>query len=178
MDDIMQSTIVPYCANAIEHQDNIQTGEIKKYTSKYYKNKLEKDPDYFRNKRNREAEKLKYETKRDEILDYQKKYNLKHRDDILDYQKQYYRDNKEKLCRKAQERQNERVCCPLCNKSIAKGSLSKHTERPICGKRQNRMNTNINVVQTETQNENNLPPKNKRIKLKIVKKIKDTKLAE
>jgi hypothetical protein len=81
----------------------INNQEIKQY-SKYYQKKLAADPDYFRNKRDKMAEKTKYKEHRDEILEYQKNYNREHRDDILEYQKQYYKNNKEKLCRLAKER--------------------------------------------------------------------------
>jgi hypothetical protein len=143
--------------------------ETTRQYSKYYQKKLAADPDYFRNKRNKAAEKTKYTEHRNEILEYQKNYNREHRDNILEYQKQYYKDNKEKLCRLAKERQNQPSSCPLCNKTIAKGTLSRHQGRPICLKRQ-KQNTN-NTTETNMQTiELNKP---KKIKLKIVKRLPD-----
>lgn len=142
--------------------------ETTRQYSKYYQKKLAADPDYFRNKRNRAAEKTKYTEHRNEILEYQKNYNREHRDDILEYQKQYYLNNKEKLCRLAKERQNQPANCPLCNKTIAKGTLSRHQGRPICLKRQKQT---ANIIETNIQNTE--VQKTKKIKLKIVKRLSD-----
>ena len=134
--------------------------------SKYYQKKLAADPDYFRNKRDKIAERTKYKEHREEILVYQKNYNLEHRDNILEYQKQYYKDNKEKLCRLAKDRQNQPTNCPLCNKTIAKGTLPRHQGRPICLKKQRQAN---NIIETTIQQtEVNII---KKIKLKIVKRL-------
>ena len=143
--------------------DAIINQDIKQY-SKYYQKKLADDPDYFRNKRDKTAERTKYKEHRDEILEYQKNYNREHRDDILEYQKQYYLDNKEKLCRLAKERQNQPTNCPLCNKTIAKGTLPRHQGRPICLKKQKQVN---NIIETTIKTE----VKPKKIKLKIVKRL-------
>ena len=147
--------------------DAIINQETRQY-SKYYQKKLAADPDYFRNKRDKQAERIKYKEHRDEILEYQKNYNREHRDDILEYQKQYYKDNKEKLCRLAKERQNQPTNCPLCNKTIAKGTLPRHQGRPICLKKQKQVNniiTESNIIIQPT--EINKP---KKIKLKIIKR--------
>jgi len=150
--------------DTIINTDNNQ--DTKQY-SKYYQKKLAADPDYFRNKRDKTAEKTKYKEHRDEILEYQKNYNREHRDDILEYQKQYYLDNKEKLCRLAKERQNQPTNCPLCNKTIAKGTLPRHQGRPICLKKQRQ----INNIQTIEQPKEVIKPK--KFKLKIVKRLPD-----
>ena len=142
--------------------------ETTRQYSKYYQKKLAADPDYFRNKRNKAAEKTKYTEHRNEILEYQKNYNREHRDDILEYQKQYYKDNKEKLCRLAKERQNQPANCPLCNKTIAKGTLSRHQGRPICLKKQRQAN---NIIETTIQQTE--VKIIKKIKLKIVKRLPD-----
>ena len=148
--------------------DAIINQDTKQY-SKYYQKKLAADPDYFRNKRDKQAERTKYKEHRDEILEYQKNYNLEHRDNILEYQKQYYLDNKEKLCRLAKERQNQPTNCPLCNKTIAKGTLPRHQGRPICLKKQKQVNNIITESNTIIQpTEINKP---KKIKLKIVKRL-------
>ena len=149
----------------MDANDNNQ--ETRQY-SKYYQKKLAADPDYFRNKRDKTAERTKYKEHRDEILEYQKNYNLEHRDNILEYQKQYYKDNKEKLCRLAKERQNQPTNCPLCNKTIAKGTLPRHQGRPICLKKQKQVNiiTESNIIIQDK--EVNKP---KKIKLKIVKRL-------
>jgi len=146
----------------MDANDNNQ--DTKQY-SKYYQKKLAADPDYFRNKRDKTAEKTKYKEHRDEILEYQKNYNLEHRENILEYQKQYYKDNKEKLCRLAKERQNQPTNCPLCNKTIAKGTLPRHQGRPICLKKQIQNN---NIIETTIKPEVNII---KKIKLKIVKRL-------
>uniref|UniRef100_A0A6C0E5Z6 Uncharacterized protein n=1 Tax=viral metagenome TaxID=1070528 RepID=A0A6C0E5Z6_9ZZZZ len=148
--------------DTIINTDNNQ--DTKQY-SKYYQKKLAADPDYFRNKRDKTAEKTKYKEHRDEILEYQKNYNREHRDNILEYQKQYYLDNKEKLCRLAKERQNQPTNCPLCNKTIAKGTLPRHQGRPICLKKQIQNN---NIIETTIKPEVNIT---KKIKLKIVKRL-------
>ena len=150
--------------DTIINTDNNQ--DTKQY-SKYYQKKLAADPDYFRNKRDKTAEKTKYKEHRDEILEYQKNYNREHRDDILEYQKQYYLDNKEKLCRLAKERQNQPTNCPLCNKTIAKGTLPRHQGRPICLKKQRQAN---NIIETTIKPEINII---KKFKLKIVKRLPD-----
>ena len=145
--------------------DAIINTETRQY-SKYYQKKLAADPDYFRNKRDKIAERTKYKEHREEILVYQKNYNLEHRDNILEYQKQYYKDNKEKLCRLAKDRQNQPTNCPLCNKTIAKGTLPRHQGRPICLKKQRQAN---NIIETTLQQtEVNII---KKIKLKIVKRL-------
>ena len=145
--------------------DAIINTETRQY-SKYYQKKLAADPDYFRNKRDKIAERTKYKEHREEILEYQKNYNLEHRDNILEYQKQYYKDNKEKLCRLAKDRQNQPTNCPLCNKTIAKGTLPRHQGRPICLKKQRQAN---NIIETTLQQtEVNII---KKIKLKIVKRL-------
>ena len=145
--------------------DAIINTETRQY-SKYYQKKLAADPDYFRNKRDKIAERTKYKEHREEILVYQKKYNLEHRDNVLEYQKQYYKDNKEKLCRLAKDRQNQPTNCPLCNKTIAKGTLPRHQGRPICLKKQRQAN---NIIETTLQQtEVNII---KKIKLKIVKRL-------
>ena len=144
--------------------DAIINQETRQY-SKYYQKKLAADPDYFRNKRDKQAERIKYKEHRDEILEYQKNYNREHRDNILEYQKQYYLDNKEKLCRLAKERQNQPTNCPLCNKTIAKGTLPRHQGRPICLKKQRQANIIEPAIQpTEVKII-------KKIKLKIVKRL-------
>ena len=163
--------------------DAIINQDIKQY-SKYYQKKLAADPDYFRNKRDKTAERTKYKEHRDEILEYQKNYylehrdniieyqknyNLEHRDNILEYQKQYYKDNKEKLCRLAKERQNQPTNCPLCNKTIAKGTLPRHQGRPICLKKQKQVNNIITDSNTIIQPTKINKPK--KIKLKIVKRL-------
>ena len=145
--------------------DSIINTDTRQY-SKYYQKKLAADPDYFRNKRDKTAEKTKYKEHRDEILEYQKNYNLEHRDNILEYQKQYYKDNKEKLCRLAKERQNQPTNCPLCNKTIAKGTLPRHQGRPICLKKQRQAN---NIIETTIQQTE--VKIIKKIKLKIVKRL-------
>ena len=145
--------------------DAIINTDTRQY-SKYYQKKLAADPDYFRNKRDKIAERTKYKEHREEILVYQKNYNLEHRDNILEYQKQYYKDNKEKLCRLAKDRQNQPTNCPLCNKTIAKGTLPRHQGRPICLKKQRQAN---NIIETTLQQtEVNII---KKIKLKIVKRL-------
>lgn len=145
--------------------DAIINTDTRQY-SKYYQKKLAADPDYFRNKRDKIAERTKYKEHREEILVYQKNYNLEHRDNILEYQKQYYKDNKEKLCRLAKDRQNQPTNCPLCNKTIAKGTLPRHQGRPICLKKQRQAN---NIIETTIQQtEVNII---KKIKLKIVKRL-------
>lgn len=148
--------------------DAIINQDIKQY-SKYYQKKLADDPDYFRNKRDKTAERTKYKEHRDEILEYQKNYNREHRDDILEYQKQYYLDNKEKLCRLAKERQNQPTNCPLCNKTIAKGTLPRHQGRPICLKKQKQVN-NIITESNTTIHQPMEVNKPKKIKLKIIKR--------
>lgn len=149
----------------MDPNDNNQ--ETRQY-SKYYQKKLAADPDYFRNKRDKTAERTKYKEHRDEILEYQKNYNLEHRDNILEYQKQYYKDNKEKLCRLAKERQNQPTNCPLCNKTIAKGTLPRHQGRPICLKKQKQVN---NITDSNTIIQPTEINKPKKIKLKIVKRL-------
>jgi hypothetical protein len=144
-----------------------QEKETRQY-SKYYQRKLAADPDYFRNKRDKTAERTKYKEHRDEILEYQKNYNLEHRDNILEYQKQYYKDNKEKLCRLAKERQTQPTNCPLCNKTIAKGTLPRHQGRPICLKKHRQAN---NIIETTIQQTE--VKIIKKIKLKIVKRLPD-----
>ena len=114
------------------------------------------------------AEKTKYKEHRNEILEYQKNYNLEHRDNILEYQKQYYKDNKEKLCRLAKERQNQPTNCSLCNKTIAKGTLPRHQGRPICLKKQRQPNNIIETTIQETE-----VKIIKKLKLKIVKRLPD-----
>ena len=137
--------------------------ETRQY-SKYYQNKLATEPDYFRNKRDKMAEKTKYKEHRDEILNYQKNYNSEHRDEILEYQKQYYLDNKDKLCRLAKDRQTQPTNCPLCNKTINKGTLPRHQGRPICLKKQKQY---ANMITEDIQQ---IEIKKTKKKLKIVKR--------
>lgn len=71
------------------------------------------------------------------------------------YNKQYYKQNKERL----QEKYKSRVKCLLCDKEVAKSSLSLHYQTKLCKKRQelkvkqmlmnNRINTELDDYYVE-----------------------------
>lgn len=51
------------------------------------------------------------------------------------YNEDYYKDNKQIL----QLKYKQRVCCPLCNKSLSKARLSGHIKDRICIRKKERL---------------------------------------
>jgi hypothetical protein len=60
------------------------------------------------------------------------KENEDSKEETMNYNKQYYKLNKERL----QEKYKSRVKCPLCDKDVAKSSLTLHYKTQLCQKRQ------------------------------------------
>jgi len=70
----------------------------------------------------REIKTARYIKHRDEMLEYQKRYNAENHDTYVNYQKEYYQRTKEK--KKA--RYNTTFQCEYCDKPVRKGSYAVH----------------------------------------------------
>jgi hypothetical protein len=69
----------------------------------------------------------------------------------MSYNKKYYEQNKTRL----QEKYKSRVKCPLCDREVAKSSLTLHYKTKICKSRQEiKLNQiiNNNIINTELDN--------------------------
>ena len=69
-----------------------------------------------------------------EIMDFsQKDYCQEcNEEELTNYNKTYYKKNKQIL----QAKYKSRVACPLCDKDVAKSSLSLHMKTKLCEKNQ------------------------------------------
>lgn len=69
----------------------------------------------------------------------------------MSYNKIYYEQNKTRL----QEKYKTRVNCPLCDKDVAKSSLTLHYKTKLCKSRQEiklKQIVNNNIINTELDN--------------------------
>ena len=90
--------------------------QIREYSKKYYEENLEE----YR-KRNRKYR----ENNPEQIRESSRKYRENNPEQIREYQKIYRENNKQKI----NEKRRERVNCDICNKELARGSLTAHKKR-------------------------------------------------
>jgi DNA repair exonuclease SbcCD ATPase subunit len=62
-------------------------------------------------------------------LEEKKDYYKEHKEDIKEYNKEYHKEHQKINKDKIEERRGKQIECPVCNKSMRKDSLLKHTKR-------------------------------------------------
>jgi len=119
----------------------------KEKCSEYYKKYYEENPEKYREKNRRwceenseklrESHKKYYEENSEKCRDRSRKYREDNPEKCRQIIKKYYEENKEKILekdrryrennkQKISERNKQRVNCDICNKELARSSLSKH----------------------------------------------------
>lgn len=68
----------------------------------------------------------RYSQKREELLEYQKKYGRQHKDKIDNYNRDYYNNNKMSILTK----QRKQVEC-ICGRMLTQNSLHKHMKTTL-----------------------------------------------
>ena len=114
----------------------VTLNEINERDRKYRENNKEKRYEYqkiyYENNREQisESRKIYYEEKSEQIRENQKIYYENNKEKLCEYQKKYYEENSEKVKKKVneknKEKNKERVKCEICNKDLARCSLSRH----------------------------------------------------
>ena len=75
-----------------------------------------------------EKKKKHYEDNKDKIIEHQKEYQEAHKEHIAEYKKEYYETHKEELASK----RKAPIQCPNCHEIVNKAHLSRHMKTKKC----------------------------------------------
>jgi len=101
--------------------------KISEYHKEYQNINKEKISEYNQANREKKSEYQKeyYQTNKEKISERNKKYQNINKEKISEYKKEWREANREKIS----EKRKERVNCTICNKDLAKCSLTRHKKR-------------------------------------------------
>ena len=92
------------------------------------------DKEYYEDnkEKNMEKDKIYRENNKEKINEYGKVYREENKEKEILRHKIYHQNNKEKIIERKKVYKKQKVTCPICLKSITRGSLYKHKQSLTC----------------------------------------------